>query len=146
MRNHWILLTINIAIIVAVEASGSFFANSGLIHLIAVFFVILGLTRIWTHKDVYDRFLVPLIHSGIIGMLILALSHIFEYISFRIGLPHATVSANVVNAYMLTFLFITIGAESFLIGLHRADSKISISAASILALIFSGLFAVFFYF
>ncbi len=143
LLNHWVLLAINILILIVVEATGSFFAMNGLIHLIAVLFVGLGLTRLWTHRDVYDRFLEPLIHFSIFALLILAGSHVAEYFSFRSQhLTHQSIVTNVVNAYMISFLLIIIGTESFLKVLH-SRSKIILIISSLAICIFSGLFLIF---
>lgn len=141
--NHWVLLAANILIVIIVEATGTFFAMNGLIHLIAVFFVAIGLTRIWTHRDVYDHFLQPLIHFSIFALVILALSHVVEYFSFRSPmLTHETIVANVVNAYLIAFLIIIAGTENFLRRLHTQYRTIMFVAFVSIA-IFSSLFVLF---
>ena len=122
--NHWTLLTINILIIVAVETTGTFFTRTGLIHLLAVIFVGLGLLRLWVHPDVHDRFLKPFINRGILALLILAASHILEYISFRyLRLPRQTIYANIINFYLASLLLVTSGIEVFLKNYREAFAK-----------------------
>lgn len=123
--NHWTLLVINILIVIAAEASGTFFARSGLIHLLAIIFVGLGLVRLWFHTHVHDQYLEPIIHRGILALLVLAISHIVEYVSFmHLKLPRQAIYANVINFYLAGLLIINLGVEGFLRKLRNDSSKI----------------------
>lgn len=138
--NHWSLLTINILLIFSVELTGRFFADTGLIHLIAIVFVILALVRAAIHPHVYDRFLEPIIHRGIFAMLVFATSHVVEYAGFMIYfLPRAAISANVVNFYLASILIVITGVEVFVGKLdkfsHRTIKPLEIIAGFFVLLI-----------
>lgn len=113
--SHWVLLFINVAILILVELTGTFFMETGLIHLIAILFIILGASRIFVHYDIHDQFLKPFIISGIIALLLLSVSHILEYASYAyFFFPYETVAANVANLYLASLLMIASGIIFFL--------------------------------
>lgn len=113
--SHWMLLFINVAIIIFVEATSMFFMRTGLIHLIAILFIALGISRIFVHYDVYDQYLKPLIHGGILTLIIFAVSHVLEYFSYSfLYLPYDAIAANVVNLYLTGLLIIILSVEHFL--------------------------------
>lgn len=118
--SHWTLLAINLVIIVAVEATGGFFMKTGLIHLIALLFIGLGITRIFIHYEVYDRFLKPLIYGGIAVLILFAVSHILEYVNYAVFyFPFGMIAANVVNFYLVGLLIVTFSATFFLKGIEK---------------------------
>lgn len=119
--NHWILLFFNIAIVIFVEATSMFFMRTGLIHLVAIFFIVLGASRIFVHYDVYDRYLRPFIHGGILTLIIFAVSHVLEYISYSfLYLPYDAIAANVVNLYLGGWLIVIVSGEHFLKRIEKA--------------------------
>ncbi|MFZ2201971.1 MAG: hypothetical protein WAV56_01090 [Microgenomates group bacterium] len=124
--NHWTLLFINVAIIVFVEATGMFFMRTGLIHLLAILFIVLGISRIFVHYDVYDQYLKPLIHGGILTLLIFAVSHVLEYFSYSfLYLPYDAIAANVVNLYLMGLLIIILSVEYFLKRIEKGSKILS---------------------
>lgn len=111
------LLLLNIAIILAAELAGGgeLFYETGLIHAIAVFFIILSVSRIFVHYHSFDRYLEKLIHFSLFALAVLAFSHFVEFISYELfNFSEDTVFANVANFYVLGLLFIALGAEMFL--------------------------------
>lgn len=121
--NHWTLLAINLVIIVAVEATGMFFMQSGLIHLIALLFIGLGISRIFVHYEVYDRFLKPLIYGGIAVLILFAVSHILEYLNYAVFyLPFPMIAANVVNFYLVGLVIVTFSTTFFLKGIEKGTT------------------------
>lgn len=113
--NHWTMLGLNVLIIFIVEFTGTLFADTGLIHLIAIIFIILGASRIFVHHDVYDQYLKPFIHGGIFALITFAASHVIEYTSHMyLNLPYDVISTNVINLYLASLLIITLGIEYFL--------------------------------
>lgn len=118
--SHWTLLALNLIIIVVTEVTGGFFMQSGLIHLIALLFIGLGITRIFIHYDVYDRYLRPLIYGGIAVLILFAVSHILEYLNYAVFyLPFPMIAANVVNFYLVGLLIVTLSATFFLKGIEK---------------------------
>ncbi len=131
--NEWVLLSVNVAIILATELSGQYFARTGIIHIIAIVFVILGISRIFIHYDAYDRYLRPLIRGGSVALVTFAASHLVEILGYMYF--KATVDAifiNVVNFYIMSMLIVAIGAEYFLRALKREGmTKIIVLGAAV---------------
>lgn len=124
--NHWSLLVLNIMVIFVVEISGEFFANTGLIHLLAIIFILLAIIRASMHPHVHDQFLEPIIHRGILAMLIFAISHIVEFSGYMIfSIPDEAISANVVNFYLASTLIVITGVEAFVGRLDNSSRNIT---------------------
>lgn len=143
--NGWTLLLLNVIVVFAVEITGGFFASTGFIHLLAIIFVILALIRTASHSHVHDQFLEPVIHRGILAMIILALSHIVEFAGFMIfNLPREAVSVNVVNFYLVSTLIVITGVEVFVGKLDKFSQNLSkiieITAATFFLLVVLTLF------
>ena len=118
--NEWVLLAINVTILLATELSGQYFAKTGIIHLIAIVFVILGISRIFIHYDAYDRYLRLLIRGGSVALVIFSISHLVEllgYVYFKNYVD--AIFINVINFYIISMLAVAIGAEYFLRTLKR---------------------------
>lgn len=113
--NPRVLLSLNIFIIVATELSGKFFQEKGIIHLIAILFVVLGISRIFVHYDAYDRYLRLLIVGGSAALVIFSLSHLVEFLGYAyLKTYEDAIFVNVVNFYIMSILAVAIGAEYFL--------------------------------
>lgn len=116
----WTFLFLNLVIVVLVEATGMFFMTTGLIHLIAILFIALGIGRIFVHYNVHDQFLNPLIYGGIATLLLYAISHVLEYVSYAyFSLPYETISINVVNFYLTGLFIIALSVSYFLKRLEK---------------------------
>lgn len=120
--NIKVLITINLAIIVLAESTGTFFLETGLIHIIALLFLILGITRIFVHYNTFDRYLKPLTWATVLSLVIFAVSHLTEYVSFNgLGEPYShDLYVDVTNLYMTAMLVVALGAQFFL---ARRDKK-----------------------
>jgi hypothetical protein len=107
---------INIAIIVAAEMTGDFFLQTGLIHIIALLFLLMGISRIFVHYNAFDPYLRPLTLGAVAALLLFSFSHLTEYLS----LDHATngysdeLYVDVTNLYMTAMLLVAFGAQLFL--------------------------------
>lgn len=118
--NHWTFLFLNLVVVILVEATGRLFMDTGLIHLIAIFFIGLGIGRIFVHYEVYDQFLKPLIYGGIAILILFAVSHVLEYAGYTFFyLPFETIAANVVNFYLTGLLIIAFSVSYFLKRLEK---------------------------
>lgn len=118
--NPWFLLALNIIILIATEMSGRVFQEKGIIHLVAILFVILGISRIFVHYDAYDHFLHPLIHGGSAVLLVFSASHLVEFLGYLyFHIYEDAIFINVVNFYIMSMLVIAVGAEYFLRALSR---------------------------
>lgn len=124
----WFFVALNILIILAVELTGKYFYNTGILHVIALLFVLLAVVRIFVHYKTYDQFLDKLKHASIFALFIFALSHIAEYINFMVYYRYDdAVFATTVNFYLIGLASITIGAELFFIQYdHRSNWQVKI--------------------
>lgn len=114
--NPWVLLALNAAIIFATElvGGGKLFFNTGLIHAVAVAFIILSVSRIYSHYHTFDAFLERLVHAALFAMTIFAFSHLAEFLSYTVfHLKEDAIFANVANFYIASMLFMALGAEYF---------------------------------
>lgn len=129
-----VLLLLNMLILVVTELSGDFFREKGIIHLIAILFVILGISRIFVHYDAYDRYLRLLIRGGLAALIIFSISHVVEFLGyFFLGSYEDAIFINVVNFYIMSIFMIAIGAEYFLRTLKRGSmAMIGILSAGII--------------
>lgn len=110
-------LSLNVLIILLTETvgGGTLFFRLGIIHIIAISFVAFALVRVFFHYYTYDPILEKFIHACLAAMMIFAVSHIIEFVSFEILHSYAdAIYVNVANFYLVSILVITIGAESFL--------------------------------
>lgn len=135
------LILINILIIIAAEFTGEgmFFMNTGLIHGIAILFIILAVSRIFFHYYTYDPFFEKIVHGVLGASIIFSISHIYEYASMNIYHTYKdSTFINAVNFYIIGFMLIIIGTESFLrIPAHRSTRliKMLIAAISLFAIL-----------
>lgn len=129
------LILINILIIIAAEFTGEgmFFMDTGLIHGIAILFIILAVSRIFFHYYTYDPFFEKIVHGVLGASIIFSISHIYEYASMNIYHTYKdSTFINAVNFYIIGFILIIIGTESFLrIPAHRSTRLIKILTAAI---------------
>ena len=115
-----IILPINLAIIIVVELSGKFFFESGAIHAIAIFFIALTVVRTAYRYYIADPIAQKLITSSLVAMTIFALSHVVEFLSYKVlHLSEDSTFANVANFYLISLFVILIGLE-FIV---RANQK-----------------------
>ncbi len=115
--NPFSLIVINFLIIGAAEllGGGVLLYSSGAIHGIALFFIVLALSRVFLHYPSYDQFLEKFLHATLGALFVFATAHIVEFFSMRIlhEYPDSTFS-HVINLYIISMFLIIIGAEMFL--------------------------------
>lgn len=115
--NPWTLLALNAVIIFAAELAGGgeFFMETGLIHAIAIAFILLSVSRVYTHYHTFDAFLERLVHAALAAMTVFSFSHVAEFLSYMVfHLKEDAVFVNVANFYIASMLFIGLGAEYFI--------------------------------
>ncbi len=123
--NVWTLLIVNVLIIFAAELTGEgkFFFDTGLIHGIAVVFILLGFSRIYVHYPSYDPVLENLVHCSLAALAVFSLSHVVEFLSYTFtNHSEDSIFANVGNFYIISLLLIILGAE-FFIKAHDRKAK-----------------------
>lgn len=143
--NPFSLIAINILIIIAAEFTGGgmFFMNTGLIHGVAILFIILSVSRIFFHYYTYDPFFEKIVHGVLGASIIFTASHIYEYASMNIYHTYKdSTFINAVNFYLIGFMLIIIGAESFL-RIPARRSTYLIKMLTIAILIFTALIIAF---
>lgn len=114
--NAKVLILLNLVIIVATELSGELFLQTGLIHIIALLFLLLGISRIFVHHDAFDPYLRPITFGAIAALVLFAFSHLTEYLNFEGGEEFYAdaLYVHVTNLYMTAMLLVGLGAQSFL--------------------------------
>lgn len=113
-----VLIVVNAAIVVAAltVGNGEFFHESGLIHAIAILFIVLAATRIFTRFYLFDPELRILLKASLLAMAVFALSHLVEFASF--SLEHGYTDgafANVINMYLISLFMMLLGANTVIL-------------------------------
>lgn len=111
-------IVINLLIVLACETvgGGTYFAESGLIHGIAVLFIFLAATRIFTRYYLFDPELKILLRSSLVAMGFFALSHFLEFAAYEIFHGYSDAAfANVINFYAISILTMLYGAETVIV-------------------------------
>ncbi len=138
--NLWFFVALNLVIIVLTETvgGGTWFYESGVIHIIAVVFVLLAGLRIAYHHYTYDPILEKFVHMCLAAMGVFALAHIVEFFSLVVlGHYPDSVYVNVANMYLISLLLIVIGAEAFLRVYRVRSAWLIWVAATIITALFS---------
>jgi hypothetical protein len=114
-----VLLLLNVAIIITAELTGSLFFDYGIIHIIAFFFLLLGISRVFVHYNAFDQYLKPLTFGSVAALLLFSISHLLEYVSFgSTGEYSDALYIDVTNIYMTAMLVVAIAAQYFI---HKRD-------------------------
>lgn len=112
---NWFFIIFNIIIIAIVEGMGTYFYDTGMLHVIAIFFIALAVIRIFIHYRTYDQFLDKIKNASIVALFIFAASHIMEYINFTVYYRYDdAVFITTIQFYLIGLASIDIGAELFL--------------------------------
>src|SRR5581483_1377977 len=115
--NPYFFLALNILIILVAETAGGgkLLYNSGIIHIIALIFVLLVFFRIFFRRPIYDPVLEKFVRAILAAMGVFALSHVIEFFSMMVLRSYTDgVYANTANFYIISLLLIAIGADAFL--------------------------------
>lgn len=132
------LLIINLAIIFSAETVGQsrLFYDSGLIHGIAILFIMLAGVRIFQRYYLFDPEIRNLLRMSLWAMTFFALSHIVEFASFEIFHTYADAAfANVINFYCISLIFMYIGTERVM-AIYEGRSSRRIHAAGVAIAVF----------
>lgn len=115
--NPYVLVLVNFILIVSVETigNGHFFVDTGLIHAVAIMFIILAGFRLFERYPVTDPAIRRFTWLSLAAMATFAVSHVVEFMSYKVlKLSEDASFANVVNFYVASILMIGIGVEYFL--------------------------------
>lgn len=134
-----VLIAINIVIIIAAETvgGGKFFQDTGLIHAIAVLFIILAGSRVFTRYYLFDPELQILLRGSLAAMAFFAFSHFIEFASYQLSHGYSDAAfANVINFYAISLLIMLYGAETAIVRYRKAGEwKLGAIAVVIAALL-----------
>lgn len=120
------LIALNLLIIATVQATGELFHDTGLIHILAILFIGLSLTRIFQSYHVYDPFIRHFVNAALVALLFFSASHVIEFISIVVlKLPPQAALVNVVSIYVVSILFLLLGVQFVLRKTRRQSSPYS---------------------
>lgn len=114
--NPYSLLVINIVVIALslTIGGGLFFHESGLIHLVTIFFLALAILRVLSHYYTYDPILEKFVHMCLISLIALSAAHFIEFVSLEAFHKNEdAVIVNLVNFYLIGLIILIIGTEYF---------------------------------
>ncbi|MBI2042235.1 MAG: hypothetical protein HYT21_00570 [Candidatus Nealsonbacteria bacterium] len=115
MTKAVILIAINFLIVLATEFSGTLFFENGVIHIIALFFVVATAVPLARNYYLADPILKKFLVASIFAFLLFAASHISEFFQYKIsgGYPDH-IFAITVNFYLMSIFLMIFGSEIFL--------------------------------
>ncbi len=106
------IIALNIVIIIAAELSGEFFLDSGIIHAIALVFVVAAFVGVFTQYYIADPISQKFLRLSSVALLVFAASHVVEFLGYRVfDMEEDAIFANVVNFYCISILLIMAGIE-----------------------------------
>jgi len=135
------LLVINLAIVFASETigHGKTFHDTGIIHGIAVLFIILASTRIFQKYYLFDPEIRNMLRYSLWAMAFFAVSHFVEFASFVLFRTYTDAAfANVINFYVASLLFMAMGSEQVFVA-YEKRSKVRMKAYAVAIAFFIGL-------
>lgn len=136
--NPYSLAIINVIIILLAEFAGGgrLFFNLGLIHLVAVLFIVLAVARIFVRYYTFDPFLEKFLYASLAAFIVFTVSHIVEFTSIMVFKIYRDATfANVVNFYLISILILAVGAEMFLKVYNGRTSRLIMLLSGIIAVI-----------
>lgn len=141
----YVLIALNLAIILAAEfvGGGAYFAETGLVHGIAIVFVGLIIVRIFSDYAFSDRILRGFLKIQLAFFLFFGLVHVYEYLGLHfLMLGDEVVELSVAFSYLLWFIGVLLALE-FVFRIYRKKSMVFMAILSaLLAVGFLGLIGV----
>lgn len=141
----YILIAFNLAIILLAEVvgGGAYFAETGLMHGIAIIFVGLIIVRIFSDYAFSDRILRGFLNIQLAFFLFLGLVHVYEYLGLHfLMLGEEVVELSVAWSYLLWFIGVILALE-LVFRIYRKKSMVFTAVLSLsLAAGFIGLIGV----
>ena len=138
----YVLITLNLVIILAAEfvGGGVYFAETGLVHGIAIVFVGLIIVRIFSDYAFSDHILRGFLKIQLAFFLFFGLVHVYEYLGLHfLMLSDEVVELSVAFSYLLWFIGVILALE-FVFRIYRKKSVILTAILSaLLAIGFLGL-------
>lgn len=124
------LVAINVLIIAIVELMGDFFYDSGAIHILAIFFVIVNVFILIKFNALDEPHFKKIFKTFNLSVIFLALVHVLEYLGHN---PLVTIEEEleevidvaVIAGYLLFFFVILYGLRSVVLSYNKATSTIN---------------------
>lgn len=140
------LVVLNALIIAVTEATGSLFFEKGIIHIIAILFIVAATVPLARNYYLADPIFKKFLNASILAFIVFAVSHVSEYLLFARQTAYSDhVFAVAINLYISSILIMLFGTEVFLraySSYHRSRIPLIVAAITIGALvIFSGFLA-----
>jgi hypothetical protein len=106
------LIALNLLLIATAQATGHLFHDTGLVHIVAILFIALSVTRIFQNYHLYDPFIKRFVNAALISLLFFSGSHAIEFIGIVVlKLPPQTALVNVFAVYVVSILFLILGVQ-----------------------------------
>ena len=123
------IVALNAALVVASQASGTFFHDTALIHGFALLFIVLAGARIFRRYDVYDPELRIYLRYSLAAMAVFAVSHLVEMFSivFLKNYEDSTFAA-VIDLYAVSLLLLMAGSAAVNRNLRKGTSSPIVAA------------------
>lgn len=119
------LFALNLVVIGMVEALGDYFYMSGLIHGVAILFILASVYLVSSRYRLYDPVLGKLPQMSLLALLAFAVSHTVEFLRMRYGILQVstdTALLNVVNFHVAALFLMVMGME-FILKTYRQRSN-----------------------
>jgi len=119
------LIVLNLGIIFAAETvgHGRFFDESGLIHGIAILFIILASARVFKKYYLFDPEVKLFLRMTLVAMGFFALSHFVEFATYLIAGKYTDAGfADVINFYLMSLVFLFIGTEQVFVAYEKRSN------------------------
>lgn len=117
-------IVLNALLIVAAEATGTFFHETALIHGFALMFIALAAARIFHKYDVYDPELRVYMRYGLAAMAVFAASHLVELFSIVVLKNYTDATyAVAIGLYAISLLLLMAGSSSVNYRLRKSSAN-----------------------
>lgn len=136
------LIAINVLLILVSQfwAGGDAFHDTGLVHIVAILFIALAVTRLFQDYGLYDPLIKRFVSAALIALLFFAASHIVEFIGIAVlDLPPETAIVSVFSVYIASILFLILGVQFVLRKAHRQSSLYSWALVLVLSFLISSI-------
>lgn len=130
----YVLIALNVAIIFGAEfaGGGTYFAETGLVHAIAILFVVLIIVRIFSDYAFSDHILRGFLKIQLSFFLFLGLVHVYEYLGLHVYmLDEEVVELSAMASYLLWVLGLLLALE-FVFRIYQKKSAMFMTVLSLL--------------
>lgn len=139
-----IFAAVNILIILATELSGTFFFDSGIIHIIALLFVAVAAVPLIRNYYLTDPIFKKFLTASIFAFFLFSASHVSEFLLFSLHTEYSDyIFAITINLYLASVLLMILGSEIFVrahSGYRRSSSPMIATAGAIMMFVFFSFF------